>query len=124
MDEEQTSDLVIDTVDYTPNMLFGFTVAEMMMCFGAVYGLLLVPLWMTTKILFGTILYGFVLDALVSGFVTYRAAIRAQVLKKDRPSYMIWIDLRRKLQDEGILGIKINFKLVSDAVWEIKKSGR
>ncbi|MBD0788033.1 DUF3487 family protein [Vibrio sp. Y2-5] len=124
MDDEETSDLILDTIDFTPNLLAGFTASEMVSFFAVCFVILIIPCAAGSHYLADTILYGFILDAVISSYLTYRGALRAQVLKRNRPSYMMWIDLQRRLQDRGILGVKINFKLVPDAVWETKKIGR
>lgn len=120
-DREQTSSLILDTIDNTPNLFFGFTSNELIICFMTTLILTSIPFCILSGYLFGTILFGFVMGLLVACVVSFFAGQKAEKLKKDRPSYMMWFDLRRQIQDKGILGVKINRGLVGDAVWEIQK---
>ena len=119
---ENTSDLILDTIDYTPNLFFGFTAVELGICFMVSSSLCAFPFTFISGMLTNTILYGFVVSALVGGFISFFAAQKAMILKKDRPSYMMWLDMARYIQDKGILGVKINMNMVKDEVWEIQRS--
>lgn len=122
MNDENTSDLILDTIDYTPNLFFGFTAAELGLCFLISMTICSIPLTIVSGMLTNTILYGFVVGALCAAFISFFAAQKAMILKKDRPSYMMWLDMARFIQDKGIMGFKINMKMVTDQVWEIQKS--
>ena len=53
---------------------------------------------------------------LISVFV---AAGRVEILKRGRPSYLLWVDLKRRLQTRGVLGVKVNFKLIDSSNWDV-----
>jgi len=120
-DGEQTADLILDTIDNTPNLLFGFTMSELMWCFLTALVITSIPCCLLSGYFFGTIMFGFILGALFSAIICFLAAQKAMFLKKDRPSYMMWLDLKRFIQDKGILGLKVNMKLIPDQAWEIQK---
>lgn len=122
MDDEHTSNIILDTVDYTPNLFFGFTASELAMCYIVSLIITTIPLSIISGIFTKTSLYGIVAGAFFAGFISFFAAQKARVLKKDRPSYMLWMDLARFIQDKGIFGIKVKMGLVRDQVWEIQRT--
>lgn len=121
-EDENTSGLILDTIDFTPCLFFGFTATELACCFLVSLVLCSIPLTILSGMCTKTILYGFVGGAVCATVISFFAAQKAQILKKDRPSYMMWYDLMRFVQDKGVFGIKINMRMVGDQVWEIEKS--
>ncbi|ODM56062.1 MULTISPECIES: DUF3487 family protein [Vibrio] len=122
IEKEKTSKVPLDQLDFSPCSIGGFTNAEFGLCFfGSTVGiaLLLVPL--VSSIYDGAGIYAAVVSFALALPLTIYLAKRAEILKKGRPSYMLWIDLMRKIQDEGIFGARYNFNLIANQVWDNTK---
>ncbi|MDN2483940.1 DUF3487 family protein [Vibrio agarivorans] len=121
---EQTNQVVLDQLDFAPNSIGGFTNAEFGACYTVcmIFWSLFLPI--ISRLVFGSSLIGFILSLGLALITTVMLSARAESLKRGRPSYMIWIDLMRKIQDEGLFGVpflKYNFNLVPSAVWDNTK---
>lgn len=122
-DREKTSSVTLDKLDFAPCSVYGFTNLEFGACLGTftiLLGLFLVPIGMNLVTSGG--LYASVLSMALALPLSIAAAMKAEYLKKGRPSYMIWIDFRRYLQDKGVFGLKFNTGLVGKHVWDNTKS--
>lgn len=119
--QEKNIPVVLDHLDFDPNALFGFTISELGMCMMVLFFACLFPLVALCQIIGINPMFGAIAAAALGLVLSFAAAKRAEILKKGRPSYMLWIDLKRRLQDEGIFGLKYNFGLVKSMVWDNTK---
>lgn len=114
--EEETIPVTIDKVEFIPNTIFGlcgsefFTVVGGALFFSSLFTL---PL---SGFLFGAIWYGPVMSLAISLCTGLWFAKKAVVLKRNRPSYLLWSEWKRKIQNAGYF----NFGLVKHSVWENK----
>ena len=116
---ENTISFIIDELDFEPNTFMGFTGKEFMSCIGCLSSFFAITFAIATKFILGAAMYGIVFGCVVGVLVSIAFAKRAEVIKKGRPSYMIWVDLQRKIQLEGFLGIKINFGFINSTKWDV-----
>ena len=115
--EERTIPVPIDNLDYMPLMFAGFTQVELLVCFVVFYIIDAVILTISSNILFGTLSFGFILAVLFAAGKTIWAANKAYRIKNGRPSYLMWVDLQKHIQNKGILGIKFSMGYVSNSKW-------
>lgn len=119
IEEERSIPFTLDKLDYEATMVGGLTQKELI-CTFAVFAVFFIAIFsIITKLLWDIASIGAITAFLVAGICTAKAAHTAYVVKKGRPSYMLWMDLRRKFQDEGVLFIKINFGLIRNTYWSI-----
>lgn len=115
--EERTIPIPIDNLDYTPNMLAGFTAAELGGTFAALFVCSATVLSFISHLVFGQFVFGFLLSILVSALGTVTFAKKAYRIKAGRPSYLMWVDVQRRVQNRGVFGIKIPMGLVKGGLW-------
>ncbi len=116
---EGTIPVVLDGLDFEANAFLGFTNMEFAMTIcacGGFYAIALVPI---SSLLFGSAMYGFIGSIALGVFSGVGAAAKAETLKKGRPSYMLWIDLKRHLQFKGLWGAKFSFGFTSSKRWDV-----
>ncbi|MCY9874546.1 hypothetical protein [Vibrio barjaei] len=119
IEKEKTIPVVLDNFDFEPNAFLGFTNGEFAatcIVSAGLYSLVLVPL---SLLFFGSVIFGLVGGAALGVFTSITAAARAETYKKGRPSYMIWVDLKRKVQFKGVFGFKKNMGYVKSTVWDV-----
>ncbi|MFC5079633.1 hypothetical protein VTH8203_00846 [Vibrio thalassae] len=117
IDEEGTIPVVLDSLDYEAPAIGGLTHKEMLALFTAVFvtlGLTLTPL---CALFLGHFAFGLIIAVVVAILLTSIASHRAYVIKQGRPSYMMWVDVKRRIQFKGICGIKLNFGFVESTYW-------
>ncbi|MGR5347501.1 DUF3487 family protein [Vibrio mediterranei] len=122
IEKEKTIPIVLDELDFEPNAFLGFTNMEFAMtiaAFSGIYSIAFIPL---SVFLFSSGIYGLIGAIAVGVFSGVAGAGRAETLKKGRPSYMLWIDLKRKVQFEGIFGIRYDFGFITTKRWDVSKS--
>lgn len=115
--DEKTIPVAIDNLDYTPLMFSGFTAKELGLTYGISFLVLSTIVALVAQLFFGLWMFGPILGALLAAFVTIWAANKAYRLKAGRPSYLMWIDLQKRIQEEGYFGIKISMGLVKSTRW-------
>ncbi|ANO35348.1 hypothetical protein A6E01_19230 (plasmid) [Vibrio breoganii] len=117
--DEGTVNVVIDQLDFVPNAFLGFTNFEFIATICGASVAFVIPLSPLSSLILGKSIFG-VIAAMALGVVFgVLAAARAETLKKGRPSYMIWSDLRRRLQIRGVLGWKAKFGFVETTAWDV-----
>lgn len=119
IEREKTIPVVLDELDFEPNAFLGFTNFEFAMTCIGFSVLYLVPLVALSGFIFGSVVYGFILSVALGVFSGVGSAARAETMKKGRPSYMLWIDFKRKLQFKGLFGIKCGFGYVGTKTWDV-----
>lgn len=118
VEDERTVDVVLDQFDYEAPVVGGFTHKELAMCFfGSLVGTCFITIPFGSLVL-GHFGLGFIISVVFAFIFTAYAARRAYTIKKGRPSYMLWVDIKRKWQNEGYYGIKLNFGFVKSTYWD------
>lgn len=116
--EEETIQVIIDEVEFTPNAIFGLNWSE----FGATASLtLILSLFVTlplSSFCFGKVWYGLILSFAFAAIFSVWFSKKASMLKRGRPSYLLWAEWKRKVQNMGIL----NFGLVKNTEWDNKSN--
>lgn len=117
--DENNIQFTLDKLDYEATMIGGFTQKELLSTFIVFFILSAVILSFIAHFWFGIWSIGTIIGFGVAALLTAKASHTAYIIKKGRPSYLMWVDFRRKLQDDGLLGIKFNFKYIRSTSWSI-----
>lgn len=120
MDEERTIDFTLDKLDFEPNSIFGFTMTEFLKSCGVFCTSCGFVLGFLTLYLVGVFMYGLIFGAMIGVVITTWFAFRGETYKKGRPSYMIWIDLKHKLQTTS--NTKLNMGFIESSVWDTRNA--
>lgn len=100
-------------------MVGGFTQKELICTFVVFFVICAPILSIIAHLWFEIWSIGAIVSFGLAALLTAKASHTAYIVKKGRPSYLMWVDFRRKLQDEGFLGIKIDFKYIKSTSWSI-----
>lgn len=122
--DERNIDVPLDNLDYEAAALGGLTYQELITTIVASYIFSIFITIPFAHFILGNFLYGFIASFVVAGLFTKSFMKKAYILKKDRPSYMIWIMLQKKIQHGGVFGIKIPLGFIPDGYWHtgVKKN--
>lgn len=115
--EERTIPVPLDNLDFEAPALGGLTYKELIITIACSFFLSLTISIPFAAYILGNFLFGFLISILFTAIFTYKFMKRAYILKKDRPSYMIWIAMQKKIQNEGIFGIKIPLGFIETTHW-------
>jgi conjugative transfer region protein (TIGR03750 family) len=120
-EKEQTIPFTLDNLDFEPNAFFGFTSKEFIVCIGAQtvgYSILLVPI---AKLAFGVGMFGFVGAGFLAVCLSILFAQIATTKKKGRPSYMLWVDIKKHIQFNGVVFglLKMPFGFIGTTKWDV-----
>jgi conjugative transfer region protein (TIGR03750 family) len=120
-ERERTIPFTLDSLDFEPNVFFGFTGNEFLFCIVAQtigYSILLVPI---SKIAFDVGMFGFVAGMFLAVCMSIFFARIATTKKKGRPSYMLWVDIKRHVQFKGVIfgHLKVPFGFIETAKWDV-----
>ncbi|MDF9399129.1 DUF3487 family protein [Vibrio sp. 1180_3] len=122
--DERTIDVVLDSLDYEAPAIGGFTHQELITCFMITMigsALIFIPIG---EFMLGHYAFGIVGSVVLSGIITSAGSHRAYIAKQGRPSYMLWVDLKRHIQFRGILGVKLKFGFVGTTHWHTGRDNR
>ena len=122
MNDDITVHFVLDRLDFEPTLIKGFTATELMIASGASI-VFWCGVWVPVMALIGKAMVGVGIGFLFTLVTVAIAAGRVEVLKRGRPSYLLWVDLKRRIQFRGILGIKINFRMIGTSNWDVVPHG-
>ncbi len=117
--KEGTIPVVLDNLDFPVNAIMGFTNAEFGLCCAAIAGSLTAPLCILSRLILGAAVYGFIAAVALGVGGAMLGAARAETLKKGRPSYLLWVDLKRKLQFQGVFGKRFYFGFIGSTQWDV-----
>lgn len=117
--DENNIPFTLDKLDYEANMVGGFTQTELILTFIAMFIFSAITLSFVAHFWFGIWSLGAIAGFALAVLLTAKASHTAYIVKKGRPSYMLWVDLRRKLQDDGFLGVRIPFGYIKSTSWSI-----
>ncbi|MGR5448577.1 hypothetical protein ACP3V3_02090 [Vibrio sp. PNB22_3_1] len=123
-ESEKTIPVVMDSLDFPPNAFLGFTNGEFAVTCLVCSGAYLIPMVMVSGVMFGSSIYGFIGAVAFGVFTSVAAARRAETIKKGRPSYMLWVDLKRHLQFVGFFDITYGFGFTKTCVWDVMDEQR
>ncbi|WP_428776374.1 DUF3487 family protein [Vibrio sp.] len=126
-EDERTIPVTLDNLDYEACALGGFTHKELVMTFGVLAVGFLIPSIPIAHLFLGHFAFGLMFSFLMATLLTAHFSRKAYLLKNGRPSYMLWVDLQRKIQTQGIFGIKLNMGFVETTYWHTgpeKKKGK
>lgn len=115
--DERTIPVTLDGLDYEAPVLGGLTYKELIF---TVFFSFLVTLPITlpaSYLLFGTTLLAPIVSAVLMLFITRSVTKKIYILKKDRPSYLVWVGLQKQLQNQGIFGLKIPMGFIKTTHW-------
>ena len=116
--EEGTIPVVLDVIDFVPVRFLGFTMSELTFTAIACFFLNAAVLAIILAITVGHVLFALPCSIFPTIPLVLFLARRAAILKGGRPSYMMWIDIQFKLQNDGIFGIKILFGFYKTTYWD------
>ncbi|WP_199438337.1 DUF3487 family protein [Vibrio owensii] len=119
IEKEKTIPVTLDRLDFEPNAFLGFTNLEFAFTCAGGAAACAIPLLPLSGFVFGSVIYGFILSVALGVFIGVTAAARAETLKKGRPSYMLWIDFKRRIQFRGVLGIKYAWGFIDTKKWDV-----
>lgn len=117
IEKEGTIPITLDSLDYEPPSVAGLTYKELMVVIVASF---VVSCTICTPIAYfvlGMGLLGPVIAVGVTIAFTVQFARKAYVWKKGRPSYLLWIELQKKIQNQGVLGVKIPMGFIKTTYW-------
>ncbi|QFT13406.1 DUF3487 family protein [Vibrio sp. THAF190c] len=117
--DENNIQSTLDKLDYEATMVGGFTQKELLITFVVMFLISASVMTLIAHFWIGIWSLGLIAGGATAGLLTAKASHTAYHVKKGRPSYMLWVDLRRKVQDDGFLGIKIDFKCIRSTYWSI-----
>ena len=121
--DERTIPVTLDNLDYESSVLGGLTYKELI---ATIIISFVISLFFTVPIahfVLGNVLFSFVLSVIFTVIFTNRFMKKIYILKKDRPSYMVWIAMQKKIQNDGVKGVRIPMGFVKTTYWHtgIKK---
>lgn len=119
--DENTIPVTLDGLDYEAPALGGLTYKELMLtiCISFIVScMIMAPL---AQLILGNYIFGLLISVLTTVGFTAKFTKKAYILKKDRPSYMVWIEMQKKIQNEGIWGIKIPMAFIKTTYWHTGK---
>ena len=118
MRDDISISFTLDRLDFEPTLVRGFTATELMIASG-VFFVFWAVFWLVVFALFGKAMVGIGVAFAFTLISVFVAAGRVEILKRGRPSYLLWVDLKRRLQTRGVLGVKVNFKLIDSSNWDV-----
>lgn len=117
--DENNIQFTLDKLDYEATMVGGFTQKELICTFVVFFVICAPILSIIAQVWFEIWSIGAIVSFGFAALLTAKASHTAYIIKKGRPSYLMWVDFRRRLQDRGFLGIKIDFKYIRSTSWSI-----
>ncbi|MFL7013605.1 DUF3487 family protein [Enterovibrio norvegicus] len=115
--DEGTIPVVLDKLDYEANVVGGLTSKELAITFGSFFGVSLPITLLLSYFVLGTVLFGPIATILIAGLGTFRMTKVAYTLKRGRPSYMLWVEMKKRLQHQGVFGIKVQMNFIPSTKW-------
>ncbi|EGQ9284421.1 DUF3487 family protein [Vibrio parahaemolyticus] len=119
LEKERTIPVTLDRLDFEPNAFLGFTNLEFAFTCVAGSAACMIVLLPISGFVLGSVVYGFILSVALGVFIGVSGAAKAETVKKGRPSYMLWIDFKRRIQFRGVLGLKYAFGFIETKTWDV-----
>jgi Protein of unknown function (DUF3487). len=117
IEKEGTIRITLDGLDYEPPSVAGLTYKELMVVIVTSF---IVSCAICTPLAYFVIGIGMLGPIIAVGVTiafTVQFARKAYIWKKDRPSYLLWIEMQKKIQNHGVLGMKIPMGFIKTTYW-------